>query len=122
MNIFFLIKMRDQFFLNIYKSVVVHGNKFSSLECKDISTIDYFVRLKNDGFFGSINFYTIFDNILYASINLYDIIDTFDHFHEIKISVNRKLVKVIDFERKLIYLKFGIREFVTVLANRYEKS
>lgn len=114
-------ELREQNFLTIYKSAVIHGTKFTSLECKDISTIDYFVKLKN-GVFGTINFYIIFDNNLYASLNIYDIIDIFDHFNEIKCSGNKALVKVIDFERKVMYLKFGVREFVTMIANRYEKS
>lgn len=111
----------EQHFLIIYKSIIVRGIKFTSLESKDILTIDYFVRLKN-GLFGAINFYTIFDNIIYAIINLYECIESFDHFDEIKSTGNSEVVKVTDFDRKLIYLKFGIREFVTLLANRYEKS
>lgn len=117
----FLDKVQQQNFITIYKTVVVCGIKFSSLECKDISTIDFFVRLKN-GLFGTVIYYTIFDNIIYAYINLYETVDTFDHFDEVKLTADKIVVKVNDFDRKLIYLKFGIREFVTVLANRYEKS
>lgn len=107
--------------LIIYENVVSRGIKYTSLQTKEISTIDYFVRLR-DGRFASVSYYTIFDNIIYALVNLHEIVDIFDHFIEIKSTVNQELIKMIDIEHKLIYLKFGRREFVTVLANRFEKS
>lgn len=107
--------------LIIYKNVVSRGIKYTSLQTKEISTIDYFVRLR-DGRFASVSYYTIFDNIIYALVNLHEIVEIFDHFIEIQSTVNQELIKMIDIEQKLIYLKFGRREFVTVLANRFEKS
>lgn len=117
----FCDSVQEQNFLNIYKNIVLCGIKFTSLESKDVLTIDYFVRLKN-GLIGSVNYYTISDDVIYASINLFEGILTLDYFYEIKCTGTRRLFKVIDFDRKLIYLRFGQREFVTILANRYEKS
>lgn len=108
-------------FLTIYKNVIVCGRKFTSIQTKEISTIDYFVQLKN-GLFGVVNYYVIFDDVLYALINLYDILDRFDHFIEINFTTNQILVKMIDIRNKMIYLKFGRREFVTALVNKFEKS
>lgn len=58
----------------IFKSVVVRGIKYTSTLMRDVSTIDYFVKLKS-GEIGSVKYFTIFDLNLYALMNIYEILD-----------------------------------------------
>lgn len=108
-------------FLNIHKSVCSRGIKFTSLESKDISTIDYFVRLKNENI-ASIRFYVVFDSDLYALIDIYEVVSQIDHFTQIKCSQVKELIKFNDILEKMLYLKFGRNEYVTTLPNKYEKT
>lgn len=108
--------------LIIYKNVVMRGVKFSSQNSKEVSTIDYFIRL-NDGQIASIVFFTVLDCKLYALIDMYGP-NGVNNFHLIKIQkLNvKKVIHVSDIRDKLIYLKFGPNEYVTSFANRFEKT
>lgn len=108
-------------FLQIYKSVVVRGIKFTSLESKEISTVDYFVRLKDESI-ASIRFYVIFDFNLYALVNIYEIVNKIDHFIGIKCSQLKKIVQFNTISEKMLHLNFSQDEFVTTLPNRFEKT
>lgn len=107
--------------LVVYKSIEFKGIKYASEMSKDISTIDYFVRLK-DNTFGSINFYTVFDYSVFAIMNIYISIGEIDHFTQVKRTEQQKLIKLIDIADKLLYLKFGFSEYITTLPNKYEKT
>lgn len=53
-----------------YKVITIGGTKFSSTECKEISKIDYFVKLKNNKL-GAIRFYVIDDYKIRAYTLIY---------------------------------------------------
>lgn len=110
---------REQY-LKVHNDIILRGSKFTSKMSREISTIDYFVQLKS-GTVGSVCYYFSFDSILYACIDVYEIVEKFDHFIQIMPGKQKKLLKIIDFDSKLLYLKYGLREFVTRLANKYEK-
>lgn len=107
--------------LDIYKSVTVRGVKYTSEQSRDISTIDFFVRLK-DNRIAAIFFFTLFDHNLYALINVYESIDTNAHFIKIKRTQTQQVIKINDVSEKMIYLKIGLNEFVTGFPNRFEKT
>lgn len=116
------IRAESSNFLTVYKSVVIRGVKYTSLQSKEISTIDYFVRLKDDKI-GAVKYYTIIDFTLYAIINTYQVIDMFEHIFQIEQIVGQQqIVKISNIKEKFLYMKFGLREFVTIIANRYEKT
>lgn len=108
-------------FIPIFKHVHIRGIKYTSKQMNEISTIDYFVSLK-DGQMGAIKYFTIHKFTLYALIDIYTIIDTYDHFFQIKCSEHRELVKITHIKEKCLYLKFGQREYVTCIPNAYEKT
>lgn len=107
--------------LIIYKKVILRGIEYTSLRSKEISTIDYFVQLKCDDQFGAVEYFTVFYFELYALIKTYETIDEQVHFFQISCTGHEMLVKIIDC-KKVIYMKFGLREFVTLAPNNFEKT
>lgn len=109
--------------ITIFESVIVRGIKYTSQNMRDISTIDYFVKFKADiGYIGAVKFYIISDFTLYAFLDIYEILETFDHFLRISRTDNQKLVKMADIVEKALYLKYGQREYVTSIPNNFEKT
>lgn len=86
-----------------------------------MSTVDFFVQLKNNSF-GAVCYYVVSDLVLYALIDIYETIDTCDHIFEVKLSSNKVIVSVHDISKKLLFLKYGHREYLTAFPNNYEKS
>lgn len=115
------LEMQNIDFVEIYKSVTIHGIKFTSEKSKDVATIDFFVRLKDDSI-GAINFYLLINFDLHALITLYEIIETTAQFSKIKRSQTQKAIKMNEISEKMLYLRIGINEFVTVFPNKFEKT
>lgn len=115
------IQIQNIDFVEIYKSVTIHGIRFTSEKSKDVQTIDFFVRLKNDSIV-SINFYVLMNFELYALITIYDTIDINGHFTKIKRSQTKEVIKVNEISEKMMYLRIGINEFVTIFPNKFEKT
>lgn len=109
--------------LSIYRNVVMKGIKFSSKNSKEISTIDYFVRL-NDGQIACIQFFTVLNSKLYLLVDIYeaDTVNSIDHFIKIELKSLKKVIEMNDILEKMIYLKFARNEYVTVAPNHYEKT
>lgn len=105
----------------IYRSVVYRRKKFTSELSKEISTIDYFVRL-NDNSFGMVQFYIVFDSTVFILINLFESIETIDHFIRVKRTSEQKLIKINELSDKMLYLKFGLSEYITNFPNKFEKT
>lgn len=110
----------DRYF-TIYRSLFARGVELSSIHSKEKQTIDYFVRIGDT--IGCIHFFSIFDSDIYALIEQYEIIDKIDHFINIRApdSEGKKVIRFEDVDKKLLYLKFGINEYVVSLPNKYEK-
>lgn len=113
-------QINDNNFLNIYKCIVIQGIKFTSEKSKEMTTLDHFVRLKN-GLIGSVNFYSVFDMNLYALITIYITTDQYGHFMKIEKSDRKQLIRINEILEKLLYLRFGLNEFITIPPNMYEK-
>lgn len=107
--------------VNIYKSVIVRGKKYTSEKFKEVSCIDFFILLKNCCI-ASVNFYILIDVNLYLMINEYETVDRFAHFIQIKRTKTQKLNKLNHIDDKLLYMKFGLKEFVTIIPNKFEKT
>lgn len=124
-RIFFLEKDIDIFNgisnkITIYKNILRKGVRFTSTEsCDEKTTKNYFVRMKDDRI-GSVKFYFIFKSHIYALINIYGAVDIFDHHMKIKRTESIDIVKFVDIVTKMIFLKFGAQEFVTLPPNNFE--
>lgn len=78
--------------LKIITYIILNGVKFTSKMSRTVSTVDYFVQLKN-GTIGSVCYYVALDSILYACIDIHDISAKFDHFTQILLSNKKKYAK-----------------------------
>lgn len=107
--------------MTTYQRVFMHKKQFTSKTCKEISTIDYFVRLKG-GKIGAVMFYFMLDSIVYSFIELYEIVKTTNHLLEVQCSTSKKIFEIQDIDQKLIYMKIGSREILTSRPNMYEKT
>lgn len=115
------VEIQNQNYLTIYTDLVLRGVQYKSRESKEIAKIDYFVELTN-GIVASVHYYTIYDFVLYAVIEKCEIVDTYDHFIEINRMFTRNLINVKEISRKMMFLKYGLREFVTDFPNKFEKT
>lgn len=105
--------------ITIFKNIVFRGVKYTSLLHRDISTVDYFLKIME--LIGTVKYYTIVNYNLYALIDVYKVLYKYDHFLEICRAEEEKLVKFQNID-KGIHLKFGHREFITFPPNNYEKT
>lgn len=113
--------IQDSKFLTIYRHIILSGIKFTSKSSKEISTIDFFVRLI-DKSIAAIKYYVQFDFVLYAVIEKYEILNHIDHFLQIKSTNKNDVIRVNNIAQKMLYLKFGLRELVTSIPNKFEKT
>lgn len=113
--------MQQAHILTIYKNIILNGVKFTSKHLKEISSVDYFVKLKNESI-AAIHYYVHFDFVLYFVAEEYETVDTVDHFVQIRSTNLKKVIRVKEITQKLLYLKFGPREFITSIPNRFEKT
>lgn len=107
--------------LTIHTDIVLRGVKYTTLESREISTIDFFIQLKDDSF-AAIKYFIVREFILYALVSVYENDYTHDHFTEIRKTDVQKIIRMPDISKKALYIKFGQREFVTTFPNRYEKT
>lgn len=107
--------------LTIYKKVVIRGVKYTSQQLNEISTIDYFIRLKY-GRIGAIKYFTVLNCTLYALVDIYKVLHKDNHFFQTVRSNDQDLVKIINIAEKAIDMKFGIRECITFIPNKFEKT
>lgn len=105
--------------LTIYKSLCKYGVMFSSVLSKEKQTIDYFIRVGDE--IGCIHFFFISDSTIYVLIEKYEITEKIDHFLKIRSEQSKKIIKFENVDEKMLYLKFGINEYVTSIPNKYEK-
>lgn len=76
------LKLEENNSLTIYRSIMYRGIKFTSEKIKEVSTVDYFVRV-GENLIGAVNFYTAIEFNLYVLLNVYDVVEIVDHFKKI---------------------------------------
>lgn len=107
--------------LTIYKSLTIRNKKFSSLLSKGVSTVDYFVLLKNKKIC-ALKFFTITNNTANVLVEMYRIVNELDHFIEIEAAQSNEVITIDDISKKVLYIKIGRREIVTLIPNSFEKT
>lgn len=105
----------------IYKYVMISGRKYTSVQSKEIASLDYFVELTS-GKIGQVIFYFVHESIIYGLLQSYEIIEQIDHFYVVKSTGVRTVFLVSNIRKKLIYMKIINNEIVTSVPNRYEKT
>lgn len=104
-------------------NVIINGVKFKSLRSRKVSTIDFFVLLNNNEL-GAVCFYAVHIDkmVLYALIEVHEILEIRDHFKYIKNTGIQKLFKSRDIIEKVIHLNFGQQTFITRFPNKFEQT
>lgn len=106
--------------LTAYKFIMIGGIKYTSKKCKDISTIDYFIRLQNNEI-GAVHFYVIEDYTIKAYIEMWKIESTLDHLMIVK-KDRSKIVNIKDIRGKMLCVEINGQVIVTEIPNNYEKT
>lgn len=107
--------------LNIYKSVNINDEKFSSINSREVSTVDYVVKTKYNTI-GLVKYFFEYEQTLYAMIDLLNIIEELDQFKLVDVSGKFQAIPFSKIEYKLLYMKIGKKNIVTEIPNNYEKT
>lgn len=108
-------------YLTIYKSVEVHEEKYTSINSREVATIDYVVKTKQNAIC-SIKYFFVYRNTLYAMIELFKIVGTTDHLNEVELSGKFEAIPFSEIEEKLIYMNIRNENIVSSIPNDYEKT
>lgn len=82
---------------------------------------DYFVGLTN-GIVGKAKFYFESNGDKYVLIEEFDMLDDIGHITAVQPASRNVLAKIDKIQQKYIYLKVGIKQFITSPPNQYEKE
>lgn len=107
--------------LEIYKSIVFNGKKFTSLKYKEIATVDYFVRTRENDI-GAIKFFFAKQQIIHVMIEKFDVISTSNQFKEIVSNATSVAMPFKNIADKLLYMKIVNKNIVVLIPNSYEKT
>lgn len=108
--------------ISTYKTLRIGSEKFSSLAAKSLSTIDFFVELKNIETFGCIKFFICVNNNIYFMLEQFTTKKHIDHIRLVKSLGLDQIFSIKSIKRKLIYMKIVNKEFVSALPNTYEEN
>lgn len=107
--------------LTVHPFVSLENIKFTSLQSKEVSTVDYFVKFKSEEI-GAVKYYIVENQITFVLAEMYSVVGSDDHLLEIHPTHTNKLFKIEDIACKLLFLKIAKTEIVTSIPNRYEKT
>lgn len=107
--------------LTVHPFVLLENMKFTSLQSKEVSTVDYFVKFKSEEI-GAVKCYIVENQITFLFAEMYSVVGSEDHLLEIHPTHTNKLFKIEDIACKLLFLKIAKTEIVTSIPNRYEKT
>lgn len=82
-------------------------------------SIDYFIGLEN-GMIGKAKFYFQSNDKTFVVIEEFDIIEQIDHFSKVQSASRNIMAQVDKIEQKYIFLKVGMKQFITSAPNPYE--
>lgn len=107
--------------LMIYKKVERNGKIFKCLESKEMSTVDHFVKTKND-VIAAIKFYFVSDSIIYALIEKYNVIKVVDQISYVEPAQIQMIITFNDISEKLLFKKVRKKQTVALIPNKFEKT
>lgn len=113
--------IRTEEISHIYTRATFHYTKYTCKRCKPISTVDFFVILR-DGTIGAVHFYVWYNSKILGILEKFKIISGIDHISEID-SLNEHIIFYADeIDRKLMCMTVNNKNFVCTIPNKYEKS
>lgn len=104
-----------------YDKIIFQKKELTSQKSKDVATVDYFVKMKNNQF-GAVRFFFVSNHVVHAFVHLHEVIDVENHLLIVQPSQENKIFNMRDFKTKLLFMKIGSRDVVTERPNMYEKT
>lgn len=108
-------------YLTIYKSIEVNGERFTTMNSREVATIDYVVKTKNNTIC-SVKYFFAYQRNLYAMIQPFEIVGLSNHLKEVELSGEFMTISISEIEEKLLYMKIGNQNIVSQIPNKYEKT
>lgn len=79
-------------FLTIHTEFFSRGILYKSLNSKETSRIDYFIKSKS-GMLCAVEYYVTFDSIFYAVVEIYNVSETYDHLIEVTRTHKKEIIQ-----------------------------
>lgn len=107
--------------LTIYKSIEVHGERFTSRNSREVATIDYVVKTKKNTIC-LVKYFFAYQHNLYAMIEPFKVVGISNHLKEVELLGKFEVISISEIEEKLIYMEIGNQNIVSQIPNNYEKT
>lgn len=112
------IHLKNNTILHKYKRMQINNVVFTSKAYKPISTIDYFVNIKDR--FGKVKYYFEINGVKYGMISQYGIIEKIDHIYKVSNLEISFISNVNLISDKLLYMNVKEMEYVVLPPNEFE--
>lgn len=108
--------------LNVHKRIKLQNTIYTSMiYTLPKKSIDYFLGL-NNGKIGKARFYFESNGVTYVLIEEFDVLEDIGHISTVQSKFRNILASIDKIERKYIFLKVGMKQFITSPPNPYEKE
>lgn len=108
--------------LHVHKRIKLKNVIYTSMLYKlPKKSTDYFVGLDN-GMIGKAKFYFESNNKTFVVIEEFEIIEEIDHFSRVQPVSRNIMAQVHEIQKKYMFLNVGIKQFITLAPNPYEKE
>lgn len=108
--------------LCVHKRIKLENTIYTStLYTLPKKSIDYFIGLENS-LIGKAKFYFESNGNTFVVIEEFDIIDQIDHFTRVQPASRYIMAQVDKIQQKYIFLKVGIKQFITSAPNPYKRE
>lgn len=105
----------------IWESVHWRGQLFTSTNYREVKSINYFVCL-SDSSLGTVQYYFKHDNNFYALFEKFEVLFQTDHLLEVKSTSLLSIRKIETIVDKLLFMRINMRNIVTCVPNKYERT
>lgn len=107
--------------IRIWESVHWRGQLYTSTNYREVKSINYFVCL-SDSSLGTVQFYFKYDNNFYAFFEKFEVLFETDHLLEVKSTSLLSIQKIETIVDKLLFMRINMRNIVTRVPNKYERT
>lgn len=118
--------LKNKFFIasknmTVWKKLIMKGVTYTSLLSETIKSIDYFIQTK-DKKIGKIEYFFYQNTEEVFQLYVYE--NSFQNYHwaEVEPTNQYQVYKCCEIEKKLLYFRVGVREWITEEPNPYSRS
>lgn len=108
--------------LQVHKRIKLNGKIYTSeLYTRPKKSIDYFIGLQN-GTIGTAKYYFSHAGRICVMLQAFDIIDQIDHIDKVLKTTRLIIAPVVEIEKKYLYMKVGLHNYIVCRPNPYENE